>query len=215
MEHSEKGSGESRHLKIARTSIILLASIASIFQALAQTNGIPKELLDASTAWGAESNGVRAGLAWSFEKDTVLISVLLLATDPAKTGRLYVAPPGRKFAGIELRDTNTVLVKPLSKAKGMTANMPQHLAVSELPRTPRSGFFRGHGPMIRDRLMFSTSGPAPLAQLALSDLYRVKSEGDYTLMIWPVIYQAGTNSDYVDRLDLPAVRAKFHLAPPN
>jgi len=60
---------------------------------------------------------------------------------------------------------------------------------------------------------FTNGGPYTIAAIKMDDIYRIKKEGDYTLQVCPSIYQFGTNAGYLDRVDLPCVTTKIHLAP--
>jgi hypothetical protein len=60
----------------------------------------------------------------------------------------------------------------------------------------------------------SNNPPARINYLRFSDLYSITKEGDYTLNVQPVLYKRSlTNSQVLDRADLPSVTSKVHLLP--
>ena len=68
----------------------------------------------AKTAWGDETNGIRAGMNWEpFGRGNSKVSEsvqIVLLTSKTNTGFNYVAPPDKKFTKLELRDAQGVLL---------------------------------------------------------------------------------------------------------
>jgi hypothetical protein len=71
---------------------------------------------------------------------------------------------------------------------------------------------RGHG-VYYDYFFIGPNFPEMLKAVDISDVYKIKKEADYTLTVFPVIYKFETNYQYADRIDLPCVTTKIHLAP--
>jgi hypothetical protein len=62
-------------------------------------------------------------------------------------------------------------------------------------------------------LMLPQNQAIVLKRFAVQDTYQIKERGDYTLTVWPVIYQFSTNRQFLTRIDLPYVTTKIHLEP--
>ena len=64
----------------------------------------------------------------------------------------------------------------------------------------------------------SNGPPCEIGCMKINDVFSIKSEGDYSLIVQPVLfrmhYDGGTFLGYLDRVDLPCVTTKVHLAPP-
>ena len=185
----------------------ILALSDNMALAQSMTNSVPKELLSPQTAWGEETNGLRAGMNWEFSgKMNVRVAVLRLTTNAAWN---YVGPPGRTFPKCELRDARGVLVTPLRGEK-LVGELPQRILTKDLPHSPPAGI---HNPtMIENRLMLGDGQPCPIRDIVIQDIYRIPQEGDYTLTVWASIYEFAPDRQSVSRIDLPPVTAKIHLA---
>jgi len=63
----------------------------------------------------------------------------------------------------------------------------------------------------------SNGPPCQIGYMEFNDIFSIKSEGDYTFVVQPVLfrmhYDGGTFQGYLDRVDLPCVRTKVHLTP--
>jgi hypothetical protein len=55
--------------------------------------------------------------------------------------------------------------------------------------------------------------PKILKEIHIQDACLIKTEGDYSLVVWPSIYQFSTNRQFVNRLDLMPLSMKLHLWP--
>lgn len=177
--------------------------------AAVDTNSIPKELREPAITWGNDTNDLCAGLFVSQNNNPAppiqTIDVFVLTS---KTNAMwnYVEAPGNKFAKLELRDTNGVVIPPL-KGKKLDDDLPQKIVEEDLPTTPASIHLR------RAWLMLPPSVPEPLKDFNIQDVYRITNAGDYTLKICVAIYQFAPDRKSVLRIDLPCVTTKIHLTP--
>jgi hypothetical protein len=88
----------------------------------------------------------------------------------------------------------------------MDESFPEKMPLKKFPRWSDGQIKSGFG--------FVSNGPPDLVgKCVLKDIYAIKNEGDYTLTVCPVLYRYGTNSDFLDRVDLPCVTTKIHLIP--
>ena len=196
----------------------MVAVLFSCFTGIAaETNDTLAWFVLPGLVWGDETNGFRIGITGgdSAGKDIMVFvagpgtNSVILGPGSHKEWR-YLAPPNVKFTKVELCDTNGIIVDPL-KGKRLDGNLPPKIPVKDLPRSPVRGTKeRGSGGGLRDWLI---GNPAKLQEFSIKDFYQIEKEGDYILRVYPVIYMFGTNMEYVDRVDLPCVTTKVHLAP--
>jgi hypothetical protein len=80
----------------------------------------------------------------------------------------------------------------------------------DFPLSKKGGFFRFVG-------FVSNGPPCQIGFIKFNDIFDIKTEGDYTLTVQPVLYRmhydGGTFQGYLDRVDLPCVTTKVHLVP--
>jgi len=165
------------------------------------TNAIPYQFRDSSYVWG-DDNDIRD------QRQIQLIQVLVLTP---KTNAVYgfVKPPSGKFAKCELQDSNGAVMPPM-RGKSMAGELPQTIRLEDLPKTPKFG---RNNSLLAGALHLFQNYPMELLRFTIQDVYLIKTEGDYTLTIWPVIYQFSTDEQFVNRIDLPLVSRKIHLRP--
>ena len=100
---------------------------------------VPKELMGPQTAWGDETNGIRAGMNWEpFGRGNSKVSEsvqIVLLTSKTNTGFNYVAPPDKKFTKLELRDAQGVLLTPLN-GKRLDGELPKRILTKDCKRQP-------------------------------------------------------------------------------
>ena len=53
--------------------------------------------------------------------------------------------------------------------------------------------------------------PSEFKEIYLNEVFNIKERGYYLLTIFPVIYKFEADRNYVDRIDLPSVRANILL----
>jgi hypothetical protein len=96
-------------------------------------------------------------------------------------------------------------------------NYPDTISDLEYPRPnwdsslfEKGGFFEFAG-------FVSNGPPCQIGFIKFDDIFDIKAEGDYTLIVQPVLYRmhydGGTFQGYLDRVDLPSVTTKVHLVP--
>jgi len=187
------------------TVILLSAHIAG---AERNTNAVPLPpgLISPHTAWGEETNGVRAGVDWELSGGMNVQVVLL--TFKTNAAWHYVAPPGKKFLIFELRDARGVRLAPL-KGKKLDGELPQRILTKDLPYRPASGAH--HRSTIDNRVLIAAGSPWAFRDIVIQDVYRIEQEGDYTLTVCVAIYQFTPDEQSVSRMDLPPITAKLRL----
>jgi hypothetical protein len=89
-------------------------------------------------------------------------------------------------------------------------NYPDTISDLEYSRWKKGSFLNHSG--------FAINGPpCHIGYIKFNDIFSIKSEGDYTLTVQPVLYRmhndGGTFQGYLDRVDLPSVTTKVHLVP--
>jgi hypothetical protein len=180
--------------------------------ATADNKDIPTEFIGSDYVWGEETNEIRAGLACANDiRDQTqmqLIQVLILTP---KTNAVYdyVKPPNEKFARCELLNSNGTVMAPM-RGKALAGELPQSIREEDLPKTPKFG---RNNSLLAGALPLFQNNPMELKRFVIQDVYPIKTEGDYTLTVWPVIYHFSTNGQFVTRLDLLPVSRKVHLRP--
>lgn len=202
---------------LCRTAALALCALTTL---AADTNDMPNWFDLPGMVWGsANAKRIRAGIWPNGEPSSV--DVTIFATSRTNVDWRYLTPPTIKFSKVELRDTNGMPV-PSLRGKRLDGDLPQRIAIKDLPRTPVRGTTeRGSGGGLRDWLF---GRPATLADFTIQKVYEIDKEGDYSLTVCAVIY--GFSPDYktvthlpldeqfVSRVDLPCVTAKIHLKPP-
>lgn len=170
---------------------------------------LPEWLTGPRTAWGGETNGLRAGLVWNDSSSKLGVTVLVL-TFQTNTAWRYVAPPGKNFLKLELRDAQGVLLAPI-KGKELNGDLPRRIRTDDLPHSPSAGIHNAG--MIENWLMLPPGLPDRLRDFFLQDVYKIEREGDYTLTVFPALYEFAADRKTVSRIDLLPVTIKLHLAP--
>ena len=91
----------------------------------------------------------------------------------------------------------------------LVADFPETISTNVYPR------FAGSDQMVGEIWSFANRPPTFISRLALNQIYFVTNEGDYTLTVQSVLYKQGNHADaaILDRVDLPSVTTKVHLAP--
>jgi hypothetical protein len=184
-------------------ALLYIIMVMSVFSphVIASTNDIPKEFIGPHFAWGEETNRIRAGFATDVSNSKYVQVVVL--TPKTNIAHNFLKPPTGKFARVVLRIPHGVVITPLP-GRELDGELPQTIQKKDLPTIFNQ---------FQNLLLLPPNIPYPLKTFTLQDSYQVKEEGDYTLTIWPVIYQFSTNHQFVTRMDLPPVSAKIHLKP--
>ena len=181
----------------------------------------------------------RAGVAYPFS--TNLMLSVEWGSPLKNSGDGYFVTPNGRFAKFELRDdkgrivppnprfTKNLLARWISETTGVgtgtiyegdlpawlsleiasvVGDFPETISTNVYPRIPDSNEMAG-------KIWSITNRPPSCIYLSeLAEIYPVPNEGDYTLTIQPVLYkQRIFNSEFLDRVDLPAVTTKVHLSP--
>lgn len=198
-------------------SSCITATLCSCFIATAtETNALASWFVIPGLVWGNATNGIRAGIT---DRDPGVKGVAVFVARPTNsTSRAfgeagysrYFAPPSGKFANVELRTAEGLIVSPV-RGRTLVGDLPTEIPLKDLPRYPIRGTRqRGSGGELKNWLF---ENPATLKVFSIQDFYRISKEGNYTLTVWPTIYKFGTNTAYVSRIDLPCVTTKIHLKP--
>ena len=192
------------------TSCLMISLMYSCTASTAAvTNTIPNELKDSATVWGAEKDDFCAGFRiWRGDGEKSPATTVTVFVLTSKTNALwnYVEAPENRFAKVELRDTNGVIIAPLQLTK-LDADLPLTIVEEDLPTTPRVIHLR------RAWLILPPGTPEPLKEFHIENVYHIQKEGDYTLTICVAIYQFAPDRKSLLRRDLPCVTAKVHLVP--
>jgi len=184
--------------------VALLWTFKSFGQETNLTNFFAPLFNDKSLVWSAETNSFRTGVR--FDSHSKEIDIWVLSSTNA--GLVYVYPPSGKPPKLELQDTNGIITQPIKNK--MDGELPQRISASDLP------LIRGqlHYPGAAYKyFMLGKNVPNTLNDFVISDVYQVKEEADYTLTVFPMLYKFETNREYADRIDLPCITTKIHLAP--
>jgi hypothetical protein len=76
-------------------------------------------------------------------------------------------------------------------------------------RIPSSAYVREPGDK-GENFLCSSNTYYPLGGFEIKDYFRIKKSGQYTLTVWPKIYQRSPTSDiWLYRIDIPPVLVKF------
>jgi len=181
--------------------------------------------------WKEMTNGWRVALGVSTNaSDRWAVALGSLITN---SGGGYLKPPYGKFAKFELLNSDGNIMQPKPNAGtnllkwynhdlahqtnqpawasptngSLEVDFPATASAEEYPHF-RSGSIVGD-------FDFFGGYPMPISLFTLGDLYSITNEDDYTLTVQPVLYKQfnHTNSDILDRVDLPSVTTKIHLVP--
>ncbi len=184
----------------------LLMSFTSFGQETNLTKFFAPLFNDKSLVWSDETNSFRTGVR--FDSHSKEIDIWVLSSTNA--GLVYVYPPSGKPPKLELQDTNGIIIQPIKNR--MDGELPQRLPANDLRKYYSDGLFYGHGVKYK-YFMIGKNVPNTLNDFVISDVYQVKEEANYTLTVFPMLYKFETNREYADRIDLPCVTTKIHLAP--
>lgn len=153
--------------------------------------------------WKEDTNGFRVEIYPTTEMGRTTLSVYVGSRVFDSHGE-YVLGPNPRFSKFELRNSNDV-VMPFLKGVTIQGESPAKIPIGTLPQRRTGGSM--------DVIWFTTnSGPKILTNIYLNAVYRIDCEGDYRLTVRPAIYEFGGDS-FLDRVDLPTVTTKVHLAP--
>jgi hypothetical protein len=97
-------------------------------------------------------------------------------------------------------------------------NYPETISDLEYPRANMDFSRSKKGGFLEISTGFVSNGPpCHIGYIKFNDIFSIKTEGDYTLTMQPVLYrmhmEGGTFQGYLDRVDLPSVTTKVHLVP--
>ncbi len=156
------------------------------------------------------------------------------------SGGGYFLTPNGKFAKFELLDAKGNVLPPTARAgvhalgelrnvngvppSGLSfrtnpawLSLESGLVVSTFPETISTNVYPiGDTDQMPGEIWSLTNRlPAYISLLEMDKVYCVTNEGDYTLTVQPVLYKQGdyTDASILDRVDLPSVTTKIHLAP--
>ena len=106
---------------------------------------------------------------------------------------------------------------PSEDDSSVTSSYPDRISDLEYMRHRHEYYPLPTGSFIWFAGFVSNGPPCMVGWFRLHKLFAIKEEGDYTLTVQPVLYrmhyEGGTFQGYLDRVDLPSVTTKFHLAP--
>ncbi len=106
--------------------------------------------------------------------------------------------------------------RPSSRDTSVEENYPATISDTEYPRW-KSGDGLRAGRFAKFVGFVSNGPPCYIEFIKFNDVFAIKTEGDYTLTVQPVLYRmhydGGTFQGYLDRVDLPSVTTKVHLVP--
>lgn len=206
--HMKCNNNDSRQVSRRMLVIIVSASTLIAFASIGQTvdtNILAPWFTNKSQVWSGETNGFRVGVDVGSNAPAKEIDIFVLSSK--KEGLVYVYPPSGKLPKMELRDPDGILVQ---NVKGkMDGELPRKIPASGLRN---GGLFDYHSPAYQYFLLGQNS-PNMLTMFEIGNVYHIKKEADYVLTIFPVIYKFETNYTLADRVDLPSVTTKVHLAP--
>lgn len=156
--------------------------------------------------WKEDTNGLRVQLSLITNGSPTLV---LIGVGSVRFNSLggYVGSPNPPFQKFELTDTNGIVI-PFMRGKSIEGSPPARLSINKFPRWPDGGLKSHIG-------FFTNGGPFMLADINLNSLYQIPRVSDYVLTVCPAIYRFGTNSEYLELVDLPCVTTRVHLKPSN
>jgi hypothetical protein len=132
-----------------------------------------------------------------------------------------IAVPTKKGAALKLyHEENAVIAKfqndlvnnhpPSTDDTSVKESYPATMSDLEYPRWKNGAFLQFAG-------FVSNGPPCHIGYIKFNDIFSIKAEGHYTLTVQPVLfrmhYEGGTFQGYLERVDLPPVTTKVHLAP--
>jgi len=161
----------------------------------------------------------------------------LLTTPDGKYARLELtdsngkAVPARRGAALKLYQNGLTMYDTLPPFEKWSLNAhppsagdpsvtriyPDAISDLEYVRAKKEYSPWGNSTFVTFAGFLSNGPPCTINWFKFNDIFAIKSEGDYTLTVQPVLYrmhyEGGTFQGYLDRVDLPSVTAKYHLAP--
>lgn len=94
---------------------------------------------------------------------------------------------------------------------------PAILSDLEYPRWRANEYGHQDGSYMHFAGFTSNGPPCIIGFVTFNDIFAIKTEGDYTLIVQPVLFRqhfdGGTFQGYLDRVDLPSVTTQVHLVP--
>jgi hypothetical protein len=184
------------------------------------SDDIPKKLLSPDVVWGRQTNGLRAGITGCVERaqgskpyfSTSNFVRLLVLTSDTNVVWVYLAPPGKRLTGCDLRDPKGRHVSPLP-GKRLEGALPQTIKAKDWPPLrPRS---KGHPglQMGEHSLVLTRWSPRLLFDFKLEDVYPIQEPGNYVLTVRAAVYRVAPDDQSASRVDLPSVSQTIYLLP--
>jgi hypothetical protein len=157
--------------------------------------------------WGDDTNGFRAGTEFGQEEEKIVVCVLTSKED-SPNGRLeWFRPVDGKFAKVELKDINGMVIAPLA-GKDLGTNLPKSIEIKDLGRVGD----KWHGYWLTNAIYpLGTNTANCLGEFMINEVYLIESEGDYDLTIWPVIYQRYNAGPIAYRIPIAPTTRRIHL----
>ena len=191
--------------------------------------------------WAEDTNtGWRVKLTFYKTNTPDMVVIIFVGSIVTNSGAGLLPVPDGKFAKLELLDANGKAVPTRRGAalilfQGKSAVDPSsekaHVNKQPPPSSDDATVEENYPDTISD-LKYSrwTNGsflyyagfvsngpPCHVGYFKFNDIFSIKTEGDYTLTLQPVLYrmhnEGGTFQGYLDRVDLPSVTTKVHLVP--
>lgn len=174
-------------------------------------------------AWKEDTNGWRVEINFLYTNtpDIVLaVSIGSVVTNSDDGTGDYFQPPTGELAEFKLLSPDGTIVAPVNPYTSFDHDWPKRIPVKLYPGIKV-------GPLAGEFWFLTNGPPFCVADYNLSHYYPVTNEGDYTVIVRPVLYHnltggkidvSGgnfhqTNTNYFDRVDFPEVSAKVHLVP--
>lgn len=186
-----------------------------------------------SGTWNQDTNGWRVQLRVCKTNSPDVCVLVQVGSVTRNSGLGYLPAPDCQFAKFELTDTNGDILSPRWRSAALLyqrryvgkwivrprrwlheldtsleAKLPLTVSVADYPHFD-------NGTLV-DHFGFVSNGPpCQIGYVKFKDVYSIKHEGDYTLTVCPVLYKmrSDTNEGILDRVDLPSVVTRIHLAP--
>lgn len=133
-------------------------------------------------------------------------------------GKIVPTKPGAALSLYEYGGTNISQPHPPPSRQDafVAANFAPTIADTEYPRWKSVNGLQA-GRFVKFVGFASNGPPCHIGYIKFDDVFSISTEGDYTLTAQPVLYrmhyEGGTFQGYLDRVDLPSVTTKVHLAP--
>lgn len=177
----------------------------------------------------------------SYPVSTNIMLYIIWGSPIKNSGAGYYVTPNGKFARFELLNSNGNIIPPNPAAGknlflenfkdldlgglGTPFSYKTHLPawasplsgslVANFPRTITTNVYPRYadGEIAGATWCVTNQPPHCLGFFKLDEIYNITNEGDYTLIVQPVLYKRYNhkNPAILDRVDLPCVTAKFHL----